>query len=346
MPQNQSPAPPNRALVALVVALFFLWGFATVLVDTLVPKLKASFSLSYAEVMLTQFSFFIAYLVVSLPAGALIARIGYIHGAIVGLVLMAVGCVLFAPAASYGVFGGFLLALFVMAAGITILQVAANPLIAILGARETSPSRLTLAQALNSLGTFIGPFVGAAFILSANAPPASDATAAALDAYRHAEAQAVQTPFLGIAAVLIVLAVSFWMLRRAASSFPDKPQRLEAALSPLKKPRLALGALSIFLYVGAEVSIGSLLINYLMQSSTLGVDAATGGRLISLYWGGAMVGRFIGSAVMRRIAAGTVLAACACGAAVLAGISGVSVGMVAAVAVLAVGLCNSIMFPT
>jgi FHS family L-fucose permease-like MFS transporter len=346
MPENQSSAPPNRALVALVVTLFFLWGFATVLVDTLVPKLKASFSLGYAEVMLTQFSFFIAYLIVSLPAGALIARIGYIHGAIVGLVLMAVGCVLFAPAASLGMFVGFLLALFVMAAGITILQVAANPLIAILGSRETSPSRLTLAQALNSLGTFIGPFVGAAFILSANAPPPGDATPAMLDAYRHAEAQAVQTPFLGIAAVLIVLAVSFWMLRHAASSFPDKPRRLEAALSPLKKPRLALGALSIFLYVGAEVSIGSLLINYLMQSSTLGVDAATGGRLISLYWGGAMIGRFIGSAVMRRIAAGTALAACACGAALLAGISGVSVGMVAAVAVLAVGLCNSIMFPT
>jgi MFS transporter, FHS family, L-fucose permease len=346
MPENQSSAPPNRALVALVVTLFFLWGFATVLVDTLVPKLKASFSLSYAEVMLTQFSFFIAYLVVSLPAGALIARIGYIHGAIVGLVLMAVGCVLFAPAASYGVFGGFLLALFVMAAGITILQVSANPLIAILGSRETSPSRLTLAQALNSLGTFIGPFVGATFILAANAPPPSDATPAILDAYRHAEAHAVQTPFLGVAAVLIVLAVGFWMLRRAAASFPDKPQRLEAALSPLKKPRLALGALSIFLYVGAEVSIGSLLINYLMQSSTLGVDAATGGRLISLYWGGAMVGRFIGSWVMRRVPAGTVLAACACGAGVLAAISGVSVGMVAAAAVLAVGLCNSIMFPT
>jgi len=345
MPENPSSAPPHRALVALVVTLFFIWGFATVLVDTLVPKLKASFSLSYAEVMLTQFSFFLAYLVVSLPAGALIARIGYIHGAIVGLVLMAVGCMLFAPAASLGVFGGFLLALFVMAAGITILQVAANPLIAILGTRETSHSRLTLAQAFNSFGTFVGPFVGAAFILAANQPPRG-AAPALLDAYRHAEAQAVQTPFLGIAIVLIVLAASFWLLRRAAASFPDKPERLQAALSPLKKPRLALGALSIFLYVGAEVSIGSLLINYLMQSNTLGVDAATGGRLISLYWGGAMVGRFIGSAVMRKIAAGSVLAACAFGAALLAGISGVTVGMVAAVAVLAVGLCNSIMFPT
>jgi FHS family L-fucose permease-like MFS transporter len=346
MPENQSSAPRTRALVALVVTLFFLWGFATVLVDTLVPKLKASFSLSYSQVMLTQFSFFIAYLIVSLPAGALVARIGYIHGAIVGLVLMATGCALFAPAASYGVYGGFLLALFVMAAGITILQVAANPLIAILGSRETSPSRLTLAQAFNSFGTFLGPFVGAAFILAANEPPPAGATQTVIDAYRYAEAQAVQTPFLGIAAVLIVLAASFWFSRRVAAAFPDKPERLQAALAPLKKPRLALGALSIFLYVGAEVSIGSLLINYLMQANTLGVDAATGGRLISLYWGGAMVGRFVGSAVMRRVAAGTVLAACACGAALLAGISGVSVGMVAAVAVLAIGLCNSVMFPT
>jgi MFS transporter, FHS family, L-fucose permease len=347
MQANRSSATAShRALVALVVTLFFIWGFATVLVDTLVPKLKASFSLSYAEVMLTQFSFFLAYLVVSLPAGVLIARIGYIHGAIVGLVLMAVGCVLFAPAAALGIFPGFLLALFVMAAGITILQVSANPLIAILGARETSHSRLTLAQAFNSLGTTVGPFVGAAFILAANAQPPGDAAPAVLEAYRHAEAQAVQTPFLGIAAVLIVLAASFWFSRHAAASFPDKPERPRAALAPLRKPRLALGALSIFLYVGAEVSIGSLLINYLVQANVLGVAPATGGRLISLYWGGAMVGRFIGAAVLRRVGAGSVLAACAFGAALLTGISGVTIGMVAAVAVLAVGLCNSIMFPT
>ncbi|HEY3916584.1 MAG TPA: sugar MFS transporter [Stellaceae bacterium] len=341
-----SAVAPHRALVALVVTLFFVWGFATVLVDTLVPKLKASFALSYAEVMLTQFAFFLAYLVVSLPAGVLIARIGYIHGIIVGLALMAVGCVLFAPAAALGIFPGFLLALFVMAGGITILQVSANPLIAILGTRETSPSRLTLAQAFNSLGTTIGPWVGAAFILASNTPPAADAAPALIEGYRHAEARAVQTPFLGIACVLIVLAASFWLSRRAASSFPDKPERLRATLAPLRKPRLALGALSIFLYVGAEVSIGSLLINYLMQTSLLGVDAATGGRLISLYWGGAMVGRFFGSAVLRRVPAGNALAACALGAAALAVLSAITIGLVAAGAVLAVGLCNSIMFPT
>ena len=341
-----SATTPRRALVALVVTLFFIWGFATVLVDTLVPKLKATFALSYAEVMLTQFSFFLAYLVVSLPAGLLIARIGYIHGIIVGLLLMAVGCVLFAPAASLGIFPGFLLALFVMAAGITILQVSANPLIAILGTQETSHSRLTLAQAFNSLGTTVGPFVGAAFILAANTPPPSDAAPALLDAYRHAEAQAVQTPFLGIACVLLVVAASFWWSRRAAASFPDQPEIARPALAPLRKPRLALGALSIFLYVGAEVSIGSLLINYLMQASILNVDPAMAGRLISLYWGGAMVGRFLGSAVLRRVAAGSVLVACALGAAALAGISAATIGLVAAIAVLAVGLCNSIMFPT
>jgi FHS family L-fucose permease-like MFS transporter len=347
MAQTISASSRQRGMVALVVALFFIWGFATVLVDILVPKLKAAFALSYAEVMLTQFSFFLAYLVVSVPAGFLIARIGYIKGIVVGLLLMAVGCVLFAPAASMGVYAGFLLALFVMAGGITILQVAANPLIAILGSSESSHSRLTLAQAFNSLGTTIGPFVGATFILGATT--AGDPATIApdlLDAYRRAEAHAVQAPFLGIACVLLVLALSFWLGRRRATDFPDRPQMPRAAFAPLRKPRLALGALSIFLYVGAEVSIGSLLINYLMQSGMLGVDAPTAGRLISLYWGGAMIGRFVGSAILRRIPAGLVLAGCALGAALLAAVSALSFGMVAAVAILAVGLCNSIMFPT
>ncbi len=347
MAQTISASSRQRGMVALVVALFFIWGFATVLVDILVPKLKAAFALSYAEVMLTQFSFFLAYLVVSVPAGFLIARIGYIKGIVVGLLLMAVGCVLFAPAASMGVYAGFLLALFVMAGGITILQVAANPLIAILGSSESSHSRLTLAQAFNSLGTTIGPFVGAAFILGATA--AGDPATIApdlLDAYRRAEAHAVQAPFLGIACVLLVLALSFWLGRRRAADFPDRPDMPRATFAPLRKPRLALGALSIFLYVGAEVSIGSLLINYLMQSGMLGVDAPTAGRLISLYWGGAMVGRFVGSAILRRVPAGCVLAGCALGAALLAAVSALSFGMIAAIAILAVGLCNSIMFPT
>ena len=347
MPENPSSAPPHRALVALVVTLFFIWGFATVLVDTLVPKLKASFSLSYAEVMLTQFSFFIAYLVVSLPAGALIARIGYIHGAIVGLVLMAVGCLLFAPAASLGVYGGFLFALFVMAAGITILQVAANPLIAILGSRETSPSRLTLAQAFNSFGTFVGPFVGASVILAANEPPPAGAAPALLEAYRHAEAQAVQTPFLGIAIVLIVLAASFWFLRRAAASFPDKPERLQAALSPLKKPRLASGR-AVDLSLCRRRGLDRQPADQLPDAAEHPWHRRANGRPPHrLYWGGAMVGRFFGSAVLRRVARAWYRAdGLRLGRGAARRACGVGVGTVAAVAVLAVGLCNSIMFPT
>lgn len=346
MTDTQATAPA-KGMVPLVVTLFFAWGFATVLVDTLIPKLKALFALNYAEVMLTQFCFFLAYLVVSLPAGALIARIGYVRGIVAGLVLMALGCVLFSPAATLGIYPGFLLALFVMAGGITTLQVAANPLIAVLGSAKTSHSRLTFAQAFNSLGTTIGPFVGAFFILGGGAmAPDATATPAALAASRSAEAHMIQGPFLGIAAGLIVLALVFFVLRRAriGPAAQVTPGRKDLAL--LSRPRLVCGALSIFTYVGAEVSIGSLMINYLMLGKTLALDPATAGKLLSLYWGGAMVGRFIGSAVLTRIEAGTVLAACALGAASLATASALSTGMLAAITVLAIGLCNSIMFPT
>ena len=333
-------------MVPLVVTLFFAWGFATVLVDTLIPKLKALFALDYAEVMLTQFSFFLAYFVVSLPAGALIARIGYVRGIVAGLLLMALGCVLFSPAAILGLYPGFLLALFVMASGITTLQVAANPLIAVLGSAKTSHSRLVFAQAFNSLGTAIGPFVGAFFILGGTAPPDPAAAPALVAAYRSAEAHAIEGPFLGIAAGLAVLALIFFVLRHRAIGVTAQAAAGRKDLALLLRPRLICGALAIFTYVGAEVSIGSLMINYLMLGKTLALDAAMAGKLLSLYWGGAMVGRFIGSAVLTRIEAGTVLAACALAAAILATISGLSTGLVAAVAVLAIGLCNSIMFPT
>ena len=343
------PRDPVARIAPLVVLLFFAWGFATVLIDSLIPKLKALFTLSYTEVMLTQFSFFLAYFLCSIPAGWVLARIGYLRAIVTGLLVMAAGCVLFIPAVRYGLFGGFLVALFVMAAGITLLQVAANPLIAVLGSPETSHSRLNLAQAFNSLGTFIGPFVGAAFILggSSTPPDISSLSADALAAYRHAEAQAVQGPFIGIAAGIVVLVAVFWSLRRLQGpALAVQPAGSGLVFGVLRDPRLAFGALSIFAYVGAEVSIGSLLTNYLMQPSTLGLAPAKAGTLVSLYWGGAMVGRFIGSAVLRRVPAGAVLAACALGAALLASTSALSAGMVAAVAVIAIGLCNSIMFPT
>ena len=346
------PAAPTRAgrLVPFVVVLFFVWGFATVLIDTLIPKLKGLFALNYAEAMLTQFAFFLAYLVVSVPAGVLLSRIGYMRGIVVGLTIMIVGCLLFAPAAAMGIYWGFLLALFIMAAGITTLQVAANPLIAVLGSSETSHSRLNLAQALNSFGTFVGPFVGAALILKGGVatPDLNKVSGEALRAYQKAEAHAVQAPFLGIAAVLAVLAVVFWLLRNSAAA--PSAARNETSLSSFRllasRPRLALGALSIFLYVGAEVSIGSLMVSYLMQPKTLAAEAATAGRLVAFYWGGAMIGRLIGSGVMLKAPAGRVLSICALGAAALAAVSASSSGWTAAGTIIAIGLCNSVMFPT
>ena len=336
-------------LVLLVVTLFFAWGFATVLIDSLIPKLKGLFSLSYAEVMLTQFCFFLAYFVISIPAGLLLARIGYIKGIIVGLAVMALGALMFSPAAYLGVYPLFLAALFVMASGITMLQVAANPLIAMLGRPERSHSRLTLAQAFNSLATFVGPLVGAAVILKSGVTTVDPATmsAEALEAYRRTEALHIQLPFLWIAAGALVVAAVFWGLRRS----PAAPSAAGAgtSLSSLKlfaRPRLGLGALSMFLYVGAEVSVGSLMVSYLMQATTLHAAAADASRLVAFYWGGAMIGRFIGSVVLRYSPAGLALAGCALMAALLAVVSAGSLGLAAAVAVIAIGLFNSIMFPT
>mgnify|MGYP001546063914 FL=1 len=346
-------APPSEGsasarMTYLVTFLFFAWGFATVLIDTLIPKLKSLFALSYAEAMLTQFCFFLGYFVFSLFAARILARVGYVRAIVQGLVVMAVGCLLFSPAASLGTYPGFLLALFVMAAGITMLQVAANPFIAILGPERSAHSRLTLAQAFNSLGTTLGPLVGAWLILGTGlGQPLKAQGSAAMAALRKAEAHDLQLPFLLIAATLVVVALVFWFNRPAARPSERRDQNSERTRVLLARhPRLLLGVVSIFVYVGAEVSIGSLMVNYLMQPSVLAVSAANAGRLVSLYWGGAMIGRFIGSAVLRRYPPGAVLAACAVGAAILAATSSATGGTVAAATIIAVGLCNSIMFPT
>jgi FHS family L-fucose permease-like MFS transporter len=359
-------------LVPFVVMLFFAWGFATVMIDTLIPKLKGLFALNYAQAMLTQFAFFIAYFAVSVPAGMLLSRIGYLRGIVCGLVVMALGCLLFSPAASAGVYWGFLAALFIMAAGITTLQVAANPLIAILGSSDKSHFRLNLAQAFNSLGTFIGPFVGAAVILKSGVTPPDPKTTppALLESYRVSEAHAVQAPFLGIAVGLIALAVIFWMFRNnAAAPAPARNETGLASFKLLRRPRLALGVLAIFLYVGAEVAIGSLMVNYLRLPKILGHTAEVAchpvsfdllrlfypclhtaqdaGRMVSFYWGAAMVGRLIGSgALFMRVPAGRLLSLCAVGAGLLVAISAASSGWTAVTAIIAVGLFNSIMFPT
>ena len=329
------------------MALFFAFGFCTVLVDSIIPKLKATFALSYAEVMLTQFCFFGAYFLVSLPAAWLHSRIGYLRGVAVGLLLMALGCLLFTPAADAGVYPGFLLALFILASGVTIVQVAANPLAAGAGDPQRAASRLTLAQAFNSLATTVGPIFGASFILAngLSGPDASSLSAEALAMARREQAHVFQTPFLIIAAILIGLAILCWNVRHWVQDPPRSLARKGQA-SLLGDRRLMFGVVSIFLYVGAEVTIGSSMTNYLMLGSTLSAAAQTAGSLVSVYWGLAMIGRFVGAGIMRKANPALVLTLCAGGAFVMTTTSSLSAGVVAAATILAVGLFNSIMFPT
>lgn len=344
----QSSAKEGQSrLIGLVMTLFFAFGFCTVLVDSIIPKLKATFALSYAEVMLTQFCFFGAYFLVSIPAAWLHKRIGYLRGVAAGLVLMAFGCLLFTPAANAGVYPGFLLALFILASGVTIVQVAANPLATGAGTPERAPSRLTLAQAFNSLATTVGPIFGATFFLAngLTVPDASTLSAEALAAERQQQAHVFQLPFLFIALALIALAIVCWSVRHwVKTAAPSAADNGQATL--LTNRRLMFGAVSIFLYVGAEVSIGSSMANYLMLDRTLAAPAQMAGTLVSVYWGLAMTGRFIGAGVMRKANPALVLMLCACGAFVMATTSSLSEGTVAAVTILSVGLFNSIMFPT
>lgn len=340
--------PAARSLVFAVVALFFMWGGLTSLNDVLIPKLKGLFSLSYTEAMLTQFVFFMAYFLVSLPAGNLVARFGYLRGIVIGLGIMAIGCLLFIPASQSGIYATFLAALFVLAAGITLLQVAANPLIAQMGSPETASSRLTLAQAFNSLGTTIFPPVGGALILGSMAQVDPESLEAAeRSAFLAREGAVIGNAYLGIALILLLMAGYFWLRRLHLPQKEHAPAGgLAGSFRLLTQPRLGGGVACIFLYVGAEVAIGSMLINYLAQPTVLGVTEQAASGLIALYWGGAMVGRFIGFAVLRLLAPGRVLALTCIGAASLIAVSGFGTGAVAGYALLAVGLMNSIMFPT
>jgi len=336
-----------RSLVIAVVALFFIWGGLTSLNDVLIPKLKGLFALSYAEAMLTQFAFFMAYFIVSLPAGNLIARVGYLKGIVIGLGTMALGCLLFIPASGSGVYATFLAALFVLAAGITVLQVAANPLIANMGSAASSSSRLTLAQAFNALGTTIFPPIGGAIILGSMAAvdPAS-LPEAERAGFLTAETAVISNAYLAIAAILVLVAGFFWWRRAQLPVSRERQVSYGGSFGLLRGPRLGGGVAAIFLYVGAEVSIGSMLINYLSQPDIMGISQQTAAGMIALYWGGAMAGRFVGAAVLRLLSPGLVLAAACIGAAVLATVSGMSSGAFAGYAILAVGLMNSIMFPT
>ncbi len=355
-----------------VTILFFLWGFITVLVDSLVPRLKEVFEMSYAKTVLVQFAFFTAFFVISLPAGAILTKIGYKKGIVLGLVIMAIGCLLFYPAAEYRNFNVFLVGYFTLAGGITVLQVAANPYVALLGSEDGASSRLNLSQAFNSLGTTIAPVVGALFLLSDSVKTSEEINLlnnTDKASYYAAEAATVQTPFLFIAAFIGILALTF--------SFIKLPKVMEESpkggyLALLKNKMMMLGALGIFVYVGAEVAIGSFLVNYFNDMNLAVVIAENQtmmniantiastfnktfsnsdpksllGIFIIFYWGGAMIGRFIGAYLTKIMSPGRVLSIFALLAIVLIAISINTVGLVSMWSILAVGLVNSIMFPT
>ncbi len=357
-PQAATPAAklPDQnsrtSALALLTTLFFMWGLLTSLNDVLVPHLKSIFSLNYAEVMLIQFSFFSAYAIFSIPSGKLIDRIGYQRAMTASLITMGLGAFLFIPAASVPSFPLFLAALLILGMGITALQVAANPYVTVLGPARTASSRLNLTQAFNSLGTTVGPFLGSLVILGATplaAKQTARMSAIALEAYRLQQAATVKLPYLGLAAVLFGLAALIGFSRLPAIPGARRLQTEQSSEPPAsvwKQRHLVLGAVGIFAYVGAEVGIGSFLINYMSQPSIGGVSASVAARFASVYWGGAMVGRFAGSAILRKIRTSAALAACAAGAFTLVLTSILTTGHAAMASILCVGLFNSIMFPS
>jgi MFS transporter, FHS family, L-fucose permease len=334
-------------LPELVFALFFFFGGVTSLNDVIIPKLKELFTLSYGEVMTVQSAFFGAYFIVSLPAAALVRRIGYMRTAVAGLLMMMVGCLLFIPASRLALFGTFLVALFIVAAGITVVQVVANPLISMLGPPATVHSRLTFAQAFNSLGTTVFPYVGSALILGPLATlSAQQLSGLALLRYREQETRVIGATYLGLAVTLLLLASMIWWYRAHLREQRVRGGGAREALGLLRVPRFVFGAACIFLYVGAEVSIGSMMVNYLMQPDALALGQRAAGEHVPFYWGGAMIGRFIGSYLLRLFAPGKVLALAAAGVMSLLLISSHTRGAASGWSLLAVGLGNSIMFPT
>ncbi len=353
----------------LLTSLFFMWGLITVLVDSLIPRLKEIFELTYFQAGLVQFAFFIAYGLISIPAGALLHKIGYKKGIIVGLAIMGLGCLLFLPAASFRMFSLFLLGYFILASGMTVLQVAANPYVTVLGDEKTASSRLNLSQAFNSLGTTIAPAIGAVFILSDKIKSSSEIALldqASNEIYLDNEASAVQLPFLLLALSLILLSVVVMTVKL--------PKVLNTSINTnyrdaLKDKKLVYGAIGIFLYVGAEVAIGSYLVNYFLDMNLAEIirtnesmrwiitfiqpddlsnvdNKGIVASFVMFYWGGAMVGRFIGSILMKTYSPKKVLSVFSILAVSFIIISMSTSGLLSMWSILGVGLFNSIMFPT
>ncbi|HET7674665.1 MAG TPA: sugar MFS transporter [Gammaproteobacteria bacterium] len=351
---QSTTAPPraatNTAAMAVMTVIFFMWGFLTSLNDVLIPHLKAVFALNYAEIMLVQFVFFGAYFVTSLPSGRVVARFGYKNSIVIGLLVAGCGAALFYPAAALPSYPVFLAAFFILASGITLLQVAANPYVSLLGPLRTAASRLNLAQALNSLGTTLAPKFGGLLILSATVLGAAEVAklpAVQQAAYRAAQAHAVQGPYIGLAVVLMLLALGVFLFRlpdpgaTATKTGAAKPAFREV----LKHKHLLFGVIGIFVYVGAEVSIGSFMINYISLPAIGNLPEARAANFVALYWGGAMIGRFIGAALLQKIDPRKLLGIFATIAAILVLTTMASTGFVAVWSIVAIGLFNSIMFP-
>lgn len=344
---SDAPQVDAPGLNYFVFALFFIFGGITSLNDVIIPKLKELFTLNFFEASLVQFWFFIAYAVVGIPGAMLVKKLGYMRGAVAGLVTMMTGCLLFIPASQTALFPMFLFAYFILATGVVLVQIVANPLISLLGPERTTHSRLTFAQAFNSAGTTLFPIVGAGIILGSIANvSAAQLSGEALQTYRQTESAIITSTYLGLAAALALVAGAVWLFRNRLKGEKHEQTSLADGLALLKRPRFGYGAACIFLYVGAEVAIGSFIINYLAQKEILGQPESVIGWMVSLYWFGALVGRFIGSAVLRMVSPGLTLTAVAAGAITLIAISANSTGVVAGYTLLAVGLMNAIMFPT
>ena len=332
----------------LVFAVFFILGGVTNINDILIPKLKGLYQLSHFQANLVQFAFFTSYAIFSIPAGLLLKKLGYIRGFVVGFLVVAAGALLFLPAANTGFYASFLAALFVIGGGITLLQVAMNPVVVTLGDPATASSRLTFAQAFNSVGVFLMVYGGAELLLGDTAAPdTSTYTAADLAAYRAAESAVIGHAYIGLAIAMVVIALLFWMWRKALDG--QRVEEVEVAGTwglLASTPRLQFGALCIFCYVGAEVAIGSNMVSYMGDARVLGMSPVEGGRMVALYWGGAMIGRLLGGFVLRAFRPGNVLASAAVINIALLAISALGGGAVAAWTLVACGLFNSIMFPT
>ncbi|MBO0911693.1 MAG: sugar MFS transporter [Acidobacteria bacterium] len=344
------PAATYGPALTVLTTLFFIWGSLTSLNDVLIPFAQHVFSLNLAESMLIQTAFFLAYFIISLPAAKIIDWIGYKRAIIVGLSTMVAACLLVYPAASIPSFPFFLSALMILASGITVLQVAANPYVAVLGRPETASSRLNLTQAFNSLGTAVFPWVGARLILGETVSAAAQASS---------QDAVIKLYVYFFAIVLVLLAILFAVFKLPRIEAAERKSGQQVNDSIWKHPNLPLGAIGIFVYVGAEVAIGSSIANYLAldnighfsgdiadPAARYHAALAIGARYISIYWLGAMVGRFIGSAVLQKVKTSRVLAFCAAVAALLVVVTVLTSGYFALWTVLSIGLFNSIMFPS